>query len=453
MSNNASWRKRQFGGFGEAGEYNRHMRKQFEAGRRRFSLAFDLPTQTGVDPAEPSLEGESGFAGVSIRSVNDMKALFEGIPMGEVSVSMTINATAPFIVGMWIAAAEDSGVHRSGLKGTIQNEIPKEYLARHAVIDGVSIDRQMKLSVELCHHIIRSMPHVYPVSISGGHVREAGGSAAMEIACGLADALEYCRRLVGMGHTARSVLERLSFIFGTDTDFVSEAAKLVAVREMYEEVMSLEFDLSAGDIPSMRMHSNTFGSALTFDEPLNNIVRAAVQAIGAIVGGAKSIHVCSFDEAHCIPSPLGARIADRTQDILRFETDIDMLSEIVGTSPRFRAMVNGHKRDAKDVFERIEASGGIVRAIEDGWVKGSLESDSVRRFEESAPRVGQGNGVSQLEWGLINVRTPEPNPVARTRASRMDIPSGEPMESIIGCVRSGATIAELCRVFREGAFV
>lgn len=444
------WTMRQLAGMHTPEETNERFRYLLGMGETGLSMAFDLPTQLGLDPDDERASGEVGRTGVSIATVDDLATVFTGIPLDKVSVSFTINATAPVILAMWIVLAQEAGVDPGLLRGTLQNEMLKEFLARKAYI--YDLNTSMRYSLDVIEYCLTVMPHVNPVSISGGHVREAGADAALEVACALASADAYLTGMVARGFDADEVAGRFSFIFGTDMELLREAAKLRVARRLYAERMRDRWGTTRPRSMRLRTQVNTFGSALAAQEPLNNIVRATVQAIAAVLGGTQSLHVCSFDEALQTPGPLGARIALRTQQILAEETDLAQYVDPLGGSRVVETIVDELGAEVDSWLRRIEDRGGLERCVESGWLEGEVEATA---YLDPGPVVGVRETQSspsedalvtaerhQVVGGSRAITRPDvAGPLARLAA---DARTGRNvMASLIEAVRFRASIGQL----------
>jgi methylmalonyl-CoA mutase, N-terminal domain len=377
------WTIRQLAGLGDADDTNARFRYLLDRGETGLSMAFDLPTQMGLDPDARPAEGEVGRAGVSIATVDDLAAVFAGIPLDKVSVSFTINATAPMVLAMWIVAAQESGVDPALLRGTLQNEMLKEHLARHACI--FDLDDSFRFSLDVIEYCVRQLPKVNPVSLSGGHAREAGADRPLEIACGIADAEQYLRGMLDRGFSADEVAPQFSFIFGTHMELVAEAAKFRAARRMYARRMAETYGARDPRSTKMRVQVNTFGSALAATEPLNNIARTTVQAIAAVLGGVQSVHVCAFDEAVQTPGELAARIALRIQQIMLHETDLARYTDVLGGSAVVERLADDIETEATAWLDRIAERGGLLACLRSGWLEGQIEELA---YHDPGPRVG-----------------------------------------------------------------
>ncbi|MFK0169605.1 methylmalonyl-CoA mutase family protein [Streptomyces sp. NPDC090306] len=449
------WTMRQLAGLCTAESTNARFTYLLEMGESGLSLAFDLPTQLGLDPDDPAALGEVGRTGVSVATVDDLARVFDGIPLDRVSVSFTINATAPMLLAMWIVLAEETGVPPAALRGTLQNEMLKEFLARKAYV--YDLPTSLRYALDVMEHCLRELPGVNPVSVSGGHAREAGADAALEVACALASVDEYLGGMVARGHAAEAVAARFSFIFGTDMELLKEAAKLRVARRRYAERMRDRWGARDPRALKLRTQVNTFGSALAYQEPLNNIVRATVQAVAAVLGGTQSLHVCSFDEAAQTPGPLGARIALRTQQILAEETDLARYADPLGGSHVIEALVEEVGGEVDEWLARIEARGGMAACVRSGWLEGEIEELA---FRDPGPTVGVRNPApSPSESALLaaerhtvtggsrDVHRPPWGPeLDRLRA---DAAAGRNvLPAMVEAVRVRATIGQLCTALR-----
>jgi methylmalonyl-CoA mutase, N-terminal domain len=377
------WTMRQLAGLSTAASTNERFHYLLDLGETGLSLAFDLPTQLGLDPDDPLSEGEVGRTGVSIATVDDLAAVFTGIPLDRISVSMTINATAPMLLAMWAVVAEESGVDPARLRGTLQNEMPKEFLARKACV--YDLDTSMRYSLDVLEYCLHHLPGVNPVSISGGHAREAGASRALEVACGIADAEVYLEGMIERGLDADAVARRFSFIFGAHMELLAEAAKFRVARSLYARRLRERWGVTDERAMRMRVQVNTFGSALAHHEPLNNVVRSTLQALAAVLGGVQSLHVCGFDEAYQTPGELGARIALRTHQILAEETDVARYVDPLGGSEVIARIVAETTAEVEDWLRRIEEHGGMLGSIRSGWLESEIEELAAN---DPGPRVG-----------------------------------------------------------------
>jgi methylmalonyl-CoA mutase N-terminal domain/subunit len=354
------WTMRQYAGFGTAEETNRRYHYLLEHGQTGLSVAFDLPTQMGYDSDHPMARGEVGRVGVAIDTLDDMRALFDGIPLERVSVSMTINATAAILLALYVALADERGVPRSRLSGTVQNDILKEYIARGTYI--YPVEPSLRLVTDVFDFCAREVPRWNTISISGYHIREAGATAAQEIAFTFADALEYVRRAVERGLDVETFAPRLSFFFAAHNDLFEEVAKFRAARRLWARLMRERYNAS-DESCRLRFHTQTGGVTLTAQQPLNNVVRVTVQALAAILGGTQSLHTNAFDEALALPTEESARLALRTQQVLANESGVTETIDPLGGSYYVEALTDALEAKARAYLDRVDELGGAARAI------------------------------------------------------------------------------------------
>ncbi len=371
------WTMRQYAGFGSAEETNRRFRYLLEQGQTGLSVAFDLPTQMGYDSDAPEAEGEVGRVGVPVASLADMETLLAGIPLGEVSTSMTINATAGILMAFYIAAAERQGVPRAQISGTVQNDILKEYIARGTWIFPPR--PSMRLVTDIFEFGARELPKWNTISISGYHMREAGATAAQELAFTLADAIAYVEAALERGMAIDDFAPRLSFFFAAWSELFEEVAKFRAARRMWARIVKERFGASNARSMMCRFHVQTAGSSLTAQSIDNNVVRTTVQALAAILGGAQSLHTNSRDEALALPTQESARLALRTQQILAFEAGVTETPDPLAGSFFVESLTDQLEAAAQQYLDEIEAAGGTLAGIEAGYQQ--------RRIQESAYRV------------------------------------------------------------------
>jgi methylmalonyl-CoA mutase N-terminal domain/subunit len=370
------WTMRQFAGFGTAKETNARYKFLLEHGQTGLSVAFDFPTLMGYDSDHPRSEGEVGKCGVAISSLADMETLFEGIPLDKVSTSMTINGPAIILWAFYIAAAEKQGVASTALRGTIQNDILKEYMAQHAWC--FPVEPALRLIVDCFQWGAQSAPHWNTISISGYHIREAGSTAVQELAFTLADGFTYVERGIARGLDVDEFAPRLSFFWDIHNDFFEEVAKLRAARRIWARHMKERYGAKSPRSWIMRFHSQTAGVTLTAQQPMNNVVRVAYQALAAVLGGTQSLHTNSMDETLALPTESAVQVALRTQQILAYETGVPNVLDPLGGSYYVETLTDQMEREAEALFEEIEQAGGVVRALETGWLQ--------RRIAESAAR-------------------------------------------------------------------
>ncbi len=465
------WTIRQYAGYGSAEETNARFRYLLEHGQTGISVAFDLPTQLGYDSDDPLSEGEVGRTGVAIDSLADMEALFEGIPLGEVSTSMTINAPAALLLLLYELVAEGQGVPGDKLRGTVQNDVLKEYVARGNYIFPPR--PSMRLTTDLFAYCAERLPAWNTISISGYHIREAGASAAQELAFTLANGIAYCEAAVSAGLSPDVFGERLSFFFNAHNHFFQEVAKFRAARRLWARIMRDRFGATNPRALALRFHAQTGGSTLTAQQPENNVVRVAIQALSAVCGGAQSLHTNAYDEALALPTEHSARVALRTQQILAAEAGTTDTADPLGGAYFIEALTAELEARAEGLIERIDELGGAVAAIERGFVQGEIEA-SAFAFQtevESGERVIVGVNRYR-EAGSEDVSLLRVDPAieqrqrertARLRAERdshaADHALGEVRAAASGeanllppmreALRAHCTVGEICGVLRE----
>ena len=377
------WTIRQYAGFASAEETNARFRYLLERGQTGLSVAFDLPTQLGYDSDDARAAGEVGRTGVAIDSLADMELLFEGIPLDRVSTSMTINAPAALLLLLYELVAEGQGVPGSELRGTVQNDILKEYCARGNYIFPPR--PSMRITTDVFAYCHERLPLINTISISGYHIREAGATAAQELAFTLANGIAYCQAAVDAGLSPDEFGARLSFFFNAHNHFFQEIAKFRAARRMWAGIMRDRFGATNPKAQALRFHAQTGGSTLTAQQPENNIVRVAVQALSAVCGGAQSIHTNGFDEALALPTERSARIALRTQQILAAEAGGTDTADPLGGAYFIEAMTNELEEHARELIDRVDELGGAVAAIEQGFVQREIEEAAFRYQPRSSP--------------------------------------------------------------------
>ncbi|WP_129307213.1 methylmalonyl-CoA mutase family protein [Streptomyces sp. L2] len=391
------WTMRQYAGFGTAAESNARYRQLIEHGTTGLSVAFDLPTQMGHDSDAPLAHGEVGKVGVAIDSIEDMRVLFDGIPLDQVSTSMTINAPAALLLLLYQLVAEEQGVPADRLTGTIQNDVLKEYIARGTYIFPPK--PSLRLIADIFKYCRTEIPKWNTISISGYHMAEAGASPAQEIAFTLADGIEYVRTAVAAGMDVDDFAPRLSFFFVARTTLLEEVAKFRAARRIWARVMKEEFGAENPKSLMLRFHTQTAGVQLTAQQPEVNLVRVAVQALGAVLGGTQSLHTNSFDEAIALPTDKSARLALRTQQVLAYETDVPATVDPFAGSYAVEKLTDDVEAAALDLMRRVEDLGGAEAAIEQGFQKGEIERNAYRIAQEtdSGERVVVGVNRFQLD--------------------------------------------------------
>jgi methylmalonyl-CoA mutase N-terminal domain/subunit len=392
---------RQYAGFATAEETNKRYKFLLEQGQTGLSVAFDLPTQIGYDSDHPLADGEVGKVGVAIDTLRDMEILFDGIPLDKVSTSMTINSTAATLLAMYIAMAEKQGVKSDLLQGTIQNDILKEYAARGTYIYPPL--ESMRIVTDIFAFCKDRVPRWNTISISGYHMREAGCTAVQEVAFTLADGIAYVEAAIRAGLDVDSFASRLAFFFCCHNTFIEEVAKFRAARRMWAKIMRERFKAKKDDSCMLRFHTQTAGCSLTAQQPDNNVVRVAFQALAAVLGGTQSLHTNSRDEAYALPTEDSVRIALRTQQIIAYETGVaDMIDPLCG-SYAVETLTNEIEKKAVDYIEKIEAMGGAIKAIESGYIQGEI-GESAYQYQkeiERKKRIVVGLNQFQIEEGPL----------------------------------------------------
>ncbi len=396
------WTMRQYAGFGTAADSNRRYRYLLKQGVSGLSVAFDLPTQIGYDSDHTLAAGEIGRVGVAIDSVEDMTQLFDGIPLDQVSTSMTINSTAIILLALYVAVAKQQGVDTRTLAGTVQNDILKEYVARGTYIYPPRAS--LRIVTDLFAYCDAELPKWHPISISGYHIREAGSTAAQEVAFTFAHAIVYVTAAIDAGLKVDSFGRQLSFFFNAHNNFLEEIAKFRAARRLWARIMRDRFGATEPRAHQLRFHTQTAGSTLTAQQPDNNIVRVTLQALAAVLGGTQSLHCNGRDEALGLPTEASAQIALRTQQIIAAETSVPHTVDPVGGAWAIEELTNRLERDASDLLRRIDEQGGGLAAIETGFIQ--------REIQESAYRAQQAvdSGDSTVV-GINRYAGGEPSPI------------------------------------------
>jgi methylmalonyl-CoA mutase N-terminal domain/subunit len=381
------WTMRQYAGMGSADETNRRFRYLLDHGQTGLSVAFDLPTQMGLDSDHPRAEGEVGKTGVAIDSIEDMERLFDGIPLDQVSTSMTINATAPILLLLYELVAEERGIEPGMLSGTVQNDLLKEYAARGTYI--YPPQPSMRLITDVFAYAGERIPRWNTISISGYHMREAGATAAQEIAFTLANGIAYVQAAIDAGLAVDAFAPRLSFFFACHMHFFEEIAKFRAARRMWASIMRDRFGAKDPRSLTLRFHTQTGGATLTAQQPENNIVRTALEAMAALLGGTQSLHTNSFDEALALPTEQAVKIALRTQQVLGYETGVAETVDPLGGSFYVETLTDELERVATEIVEKVDAMGGAVAAIEAGFYQDEIHEAAFRiqRGIETGDRV------------------------------------------------------------------
>eukprot|EP00658_Telonema_sp_P-2_P076532 TRINITY_DN6716_c0_g1_i1.p1 TRINITY_DN6716_c0_g1~~TRINITY_DN6716_c0_g1_i1.p1 ORF type:complete len:671 (-),score=201.75 TRINITY_DN6716_c0_g1_i1:222-2234(-) len=402
MYTNRPWTVRQYAGFSTAEESNAFYKRNLEAGQQGVSVAFDLATHRGYDSDHPRVSGDVGMAGVAIDSVEDMKILFDEIPLDKVSVSMTMNGAVLPVLAMYIVAAEEQGVSQEKLAGTIQNDILKEFMVRNTFI--YPPEPSMRIISDIMGYTSEHMPKFNSISISGYHMQEAGATPALELAFTLADGLEYIQCAIDAGLTVDQVAPRLSFFWGIGMNFFPEVAKMRAARQLWAELVKEKFDPQNQRSMLLRTHCQTSGYSLTEQDPYNNVVRTAIEAMAAVMGGTQSLHTNAFDEALALPTDFSARIARNTQLILQEETGIPHVADPLGGSHYIEALTADMVKEAKLIIAEVEDLGGMTKAVASGMPKLRIEECSARQ----QARIDSGE---QVIVGVNKYKLAEEDPI------------------------------------------
>jgi methylmalonyl-CoA mutase, N-terminal domain len=464
------WTMRQYAGFSTAAESNRRYRYLLERGTTGLSIAFDLPTQIGMDSDDPRARGEVGKVGVAIDSIADMETLLDQIPLDRVSISMTINAPASILLALLLVVAERRGVSWSKLNGTTQNDILKEYVARGTYIFPPAAS--LRIVTDIFEFCTKNVPRWNTISISGYHIREAGATAVQEVAFTLANGLQYVKAAVDRKLEVDEFAPRISFFFNAHNDFLEEVAKFRAARKLWATLMRERYDPTDPRSLALRFHAQTAGSTLTAQQPENNVVRVAYQAMAAVLGGCQSLHTNSRDEALALPTEESATIALRTQQILAHETGVPGTVDPLAGSYAVEAMTLDIERQARELIEKIDSMGGALAAIETGFVQRAI-SDSAYTVQKAIEEkksvvVGVNEFVDERPSPLpilIIDESVERDQVARLREFRkrrrgdvrgsldaLDRAAGEGknvMPPIVDCVRNDCTIGEIVSTLKQ----
>jgi methylmalonyl-CoA mutase N-terminal domain/subunit len=436
------WTMRQFSGFGTAVDTNRRYKFLLERGQTGLSVAFDFPTLMGYDSDHPRSEGEVGKCGVAISSLADMETLFDGIPMEDVSTSMTINGPAAMLFCFYVAAAERQGADIRKLRGTVQADILKEYMAQHAWV--YPVEPALKIIVDLFEWASEHTPLWNTISISGYHIREAGATALQELAFTLANGFEYVERGVGRGLDVDTFAPRLSFFWDVHNDFFEEIAKMRAARRIWARHMRERYGAKDPRSWKMRFHCQTAGVSLTAQQPMNNVVRVAYQAMAAALAGAQSLHTNSLDETLALPTEDAVKLALRTQQVLAYETGIANTADPLGGSYYVEALTDRMEREAEALFEEIRDLGGVVKGIEDGWFQRGIHQSAMRFQHEVEQRrrwiVGV-NAFTEPEGDEIEILKVSDEPGQMQRQRLADVRGSRDaarVEQALAALRSAA---------------
>ncbi len=466
------WTMRQFAGFSTPEETNARFKYLLEQGQTGLSVAYDLPTLMGYDADSPLSEGEVGKCGVAVSSLADMEVLFDGIPLDKVTVSQTINAPASLLLAMYLAVAEKQGAHWNRISGTLQNDILKEYIAQKEWI--YPIKPAMKLVIDTFEFCTHHVPRYNPVSVSGYHIREAGATAVQELAFTLRDGIEYVAWGVDAGLDVDAFVPRISFFFNAHNDFFEEIAKYRAARRIWAREMKERFGSDNPRTLQLRFHTQTAGVSLTVQQPLNNIVRVAIQALAGVIGGTQSLHTDAYDEALALPTDRAALIALRTQQIIAEETGVANTVDPLGGSYYLESLTQKMEDHALEYFRKIDAMGGMVAAIEKGFPQREIQ-DSAYQYQKAVERGDQVIvGVNKFEMAdepaevpilVIDeaVRTHQIERLEQTRSRRDNGAVANKLEKLkkaavqhentmpptIEAVKAYATLGEICAALRD----
>lgn len=470
------WTMRQYAGFGTAAETNERFRYLLGQGQTGLSVAFDLPTQMGYDSTHSLAEGEVGKVGVAISSLDDLRRLFQGVSLREVSTSMTINATASILLSMYLAVAEEQGVAHSQISGTVQNDILKEYLARGTYI--FPPEPSMRLVTDLIEFCTRHLPRFNPISISGYHMREAGCTAIQEIAFTLCNAKEYIRAALGRKLQIDQFAPRLSFFFASHSYLLEEIAKFRAARRLWARIMKEEFRAQDPRSMMLRFHTQTGGCTLTAQQPLNNAVRVAYQALAAVLGGTQSLHTNAYDEALSLPTQESASLALRTQQILAHECGVGDTVDPLGGSFFLEDLTSRLEEEASGLIAKVESRGGVLAALRDGSIQDAIHQSAYRHQKQVESGEEVVVGVNQFvtdesadgssrAFSVLHVdpsleleqkerlrKFLEKRDPGKARASLRVLAEGAGGQEnlvpfILQAVRAGATLGEICSTLSE----
>lgn len=465
------WTMRQYSGFGSAEETNQRFKYLLQQGQTGLSVAFDLPTQLGLDADNPRATGEVGKVGVPINTLDDMRTLLSDIPLDKVSTSMTINSTASIILAMYVAVAQERGVSPELLRGTTQNDILKEYVARNTHIYPPRAS--MRLCADLVDYCAKQVPKWYPISISGYHIREAGANAIQELAFTFANAIEYVNVCISRGMVVDSFGPRLSFFFACQNDLFEEVAKFRAARRIWAKIMKERFGAQAKESWMLRFHTQTSGESLTAKQPQNNIVRVTLQALTAVLGGTQSLHTNSFDEALCLPTENAVKTALRTQQILAYESGVTRTVDPLGGSYYIESLTDEIEKKVNDEIKKIDGMGGALAAIEGGYMQDEIRRsayDSKLRQDDGEKVVVGVNKFTDEEIPSFTIHKVDPKAeerqVEKLRKYRDSRDQEEVhralhklksvadtdanlLPSILDAVKAGATNGEISNIFRE----
>ncbi len=442
------WTMRQYAGYATVEETNRRYKYLYQHGQTGFSVAFHLPTQMGYDSDHPLALAEVGRVGVAIDSLQDMEELWDGIPLGEVSTSMTINATAPIILAMYIAAAEKQGVDKRVLSGTVQNDILKEYIARNTYIFGP--EPSLRLTTDICSYCAEHMPKWNSISISGYHMREAGCTAVQEAAFTLANGIAYVQAMLARGMEVDAFAPRFAFFFASFTSLCEEVAKFRAVRRAWAKIMKERFGARNERSMMLRFHVQTAGCTLTKQQPLNNVVRVAIQALAAVLGSCQSLHTNSYDEALALPTEEAVQVALRTQQIIAHESGVADTVDPLGGSHYIEWLTNRIEEGINSYLSIIDEMGGALEAIKRGYIQTEIRSSAYdyQKAVDSGEQVvvgvnkfpGDGGGEPEVLEIDENVARKQLGRLEKLRAMRDGGKVGSILDEVRRVARSGENI-------------
>ncbi len=465
------WTMRQYAGFGNAEDSNKRYKFLLKQGQTGLSVAFDLPTQMGYDSDHEMSRGEVGKCGVAISSLQDMEVLFDGIPLDKISTSMTINSTAMILLAMYIAVAEKQGISQRELAGTIQNDILKEYIARGTYIFPPR--ESMRLITDVFEYCSKNMPKWNTINVSGYHIREAGSTAIQEVAFTLADGIAYVESAVNKGLEIDNFVPRLAFFFGSHNDLFEEIAKFRAARRLWAKIMRDRFHANSSKSMKLRFHTQTAGCSLTAQQPENNIVRVAIQALAAVLGGTQSLHTNSMDEAYALPTEKAVRIALRTQQIIAYESGVINTIDPLAGSYFIESLTNQIEDAAMKYIKKIDDMGGILTAIERGFIQNEI-ADSAYKYQKAIDKgekivIGvnkfrdskkvsietlqvnsevENNQKRRLER-LKEKRNREKVKKSLTEIKKVAESEDNLVPAVLDAVKNYTTLGEICTVLRE----
>lgn len=465
------WTMREYSGFGTSTDTNKRLKFMLSQGQTGLSLAFDLPTQLGLDSDNPRSKGEIGRVGVAVSIIDDVQEILRGIDLGKVSTSMTINSTAPILFSMYAAVAEDSGVPTSEVRGTVQNDVLKEFIARNTYI--YPPEPSLSLAIDLVEYSVKNYPKWHPISISGYHIREAGSTAVQELAYTFSDAITYTNAALQRGLSLEQFAPHFSFFFACNNDFMEEVAKFRAARRIWARIMKEKFGANDDESAKLKFHTQTSGETLTAQDPENNAVRVTIQALAAVLGGTQSLHTNSVDEALSLPSEESAKLALRTQQVIASESGVTLTADPLGGSYYLEYLTDTLERLAFEEIERVEKMGGMLKAIESGYVKKEILNSAydkqmavetkrriivgVNAYKPAAPskrrvqvlperiQAERDRKIKALKRRRNQSEVDEKVELLRSAAQR----SENMLPSISAAVKTGCTIGEISEALRE----